>query len=174
MPHHLAAQLIGFVAVGFSLAVFQVNNRRTMLTLLICSALLYACSFYMLNAYTGAAMNLLAAVRSYVYIRHPKQQDLKTLIIFQLIFVAATALTWQGPISLLPFIGTASGTLAFWLLNLKQTRLLTLISPPSWFIYDLLSGSYPGMFIEVINISSNLVGIYRFDLRKPQHARRSR
>jgi hypothetical protein len=166
MHQHLAAQLIGFVAVGFSLAVFQVNQRRMMLTLLICAALLYTCSFYMLGAYTGAVMNLLAAIRSYVFIRHPKQQDPKILIIFLIILVVATGLTWQGPRSLLPLVGTASGTVAFWLLNLKRTRLLTLISPPSWFIYNVISGSYPGMFIEIVNLSSNLVGIYRFDIRK--------
>ena len=171
MSEHIAAQLVGFMAVGFSLAVFQVNNRRTMLTLLICAALLYTCSFYMLHAYTGAIMNLLAAARSYVYVRHLKRQDPKVLILFLVLLVAATALTWQGPISLLPLIGTASGTVAFWLINLRRTRKLTLISPPSWFVYDLLSGSYPGMFIEVINISSNIIGIYRFDIRKPQKRR---
>lgn len=174
MPHHIAAQLIGFVAVGFSLAVFQVNQRRMMLSLLIGAALLYSCSFYMLHAYTGAIMNLLAAVRSYVYVRHIKQQDPKLLVGFTLLFIVAAGLTWQGPISLLPLIGTLSGTLAFWLLNLRQTRLLTLISPPAWFVYDALSGSYPGMLIEVINLSSNLLGIYRFDIAKPQVTRKAR
>jgi len=163
MPHHLVAQLIGFIAVAFSLAVFQVNKRNGMLLLTIVASLLYTCHFYLLGAYSGSIMNLIGAVRSYVFKRQGKNQSVLTLSIFSLFFVVGTFITWQGPESLLPLGGTLAGSIAFWQLKPKRIRFIALISPPLWFTYNIIVGSYAGMFIEIINFSSNMIGIYRFD-----------
>ncbi|MEK9195850.1 MAG: YgjV family protein, partial [Patescibacteria group bacterium] len=76
-----------------------------------------------------------------------------------------TILTWHGLISLLPMIGMITGTIAFWQSNPRYIRLIGLISPPLWFTYNYISGSYAGMFAEIILLSSNLIGIYRFDIK---------
>ncbi|MEK7070605.1 MAG: YgjV family protein, partial [Patescibacteria group bacterium] len=57
------------------------------------------------------------------------------------------------------------GTIAFWQSNPRYIRLIGLISPPLWFTYNYISGSYAGMFAEIILLSSNLIGIYRFDIK---------
>jgi len=44
-------------------------------------------------------------------------------------------------------------------------RRLGLLSSPPWFTYNFISGSYPGMVIEVLLVTSNLIGQYRFDLK---------
>jgi len=164
MKHYILIQLVGFVAVGISLWVFQVNNRQTMLKIMVFSALLYATHFYFLGAYTGAAMNLLGAGRNIIFIKSANRTKWLPAL-FVLLFIIATIMTWQGPLSLLALGGMVSGTLAFWQTNTKRIRRIALLSPPLWFTYNFISGSYPGMLIEFIMLISNLIGTWRFDLR---------
>jgi hypothetical protein len=56
--------------------------------------------------------------------------------------------------------------LAVWQKNPRMIRLLSLLSPPLWLIYNVLSGSYPGILSEIFLLTSTLIGIYRFDIRK--------
>ncbi|HZL08344.1 MAG TPA: YgjV family protein [Candidatus Dormibacteraeota bacterium] len=167
MVSPVIVQGIGFVAVGVSLCIFQTNKRKNMLLLSLVASLLYTAHFFLLGAITGSAMNLSGAVRSYVYYKvKPSAKNTWIMFAFLAITLAATALTWQGYISLLPMVGTVSGVVAYWQRKPKLIRRLGLISPPAWFVYNAVSGSYAGMFIEVINLSSNLIGQYRFDLPK--------
>jgi len=48
--HFLVGQIIGSVAVLIALIVFQINNRRKMLHLSAAAALLFALSFFFLQA----------------------------------------------------------------------------------------------------------------------------
>jgi len=95
-------------------------------------------------------------------------------IAFIIIFIIADALTWQGLLSLLPLGGTISGTISYWQKRTKWLRLLALISPPLWFTYNFISHSYPGMLTEIFLISSTLIAIYRFDIRKTSSKKATR
>lgn len=141
-----------------------------MILLGLSGCLLWAGHFFLLEALTGSAMNLAAAVRFYVYYRtKPTERNRWIMWFFIGLTVLAIALTWQGWISLLPFIGTASGVIAFWQKKTKYIRRLALISSPPWFIYAAIVGSYPGMVVESLLLISNLTGQYRFDFKRFQY-----
>lgn len=157
-------QLIGFVAVCFSFAIFQFNNRKKMLHVSMFGQILYAIHFALLGAFTGSLMNIIGAVRSYLFARiDTKKKPMILFYVFVSMYLIALFFTWKGPISVLPVIGMISGTIAFWQTNPRHIRMIGLISPPLWFTYNFISGSYPGMLAEVVLLSSNLIGIYRFD-----------
>lgn len=138
-----------------------------MLRLGALAAALYTVHFYLLGAFTGAAMNLVGGVRSYSYSKvTPNRSNVWIPILFTAIAILGTLLTWQGYLSILPLLGTTCGAVAFWQNNPKHIRRLAMLASPLWFVYNFISGSYPGMLIEVIMLTSNLVGQYRFD-RKP-------
>jgi len=137
-----------------------------MLLLGLTACLLWSAHFYLLGAMTGSAMNLMAAGRFCVYYKvKPSKHNRWIMWTFMGLTALATAITWQGLISLLPFIGTASGVLAFWQKKTKYIRRLALVSSPPWFIYAAIVGSYPGMVAEAMLLGSNFIGQYRFDLR---------
>jgi glucose-6-phosphate-specific signal transduction histidine kinase len=167
MHHFLVAQLIGAAAVIIALSVYQFNNRILMLRLNVFAALLYAISFYLLGAPTGAAMNFIGSGRCYVFTKvKPAKKNVWVLFVFILVSVIATALTWQGYLSLLAMGGSILSAVAFWQNDPKMIRTLALLIPPLWFSYNALVGSYPGMFVESFNLVSILIGRYRFD-KKP-------
>lgn len=163
----IIAQLVGFIALAFSITVFQKNKRRLMLLLQMSSAFLFAIHFALLGAWTGSAMNFVNTLRSYIFANKGNKywaNNKVWVLVFILLFSIFTLITWQGWISLLPLIAMISGTIAFWLDNPRHIRLLSLISPPAWFIYNLTFNSYPGMIIEVLLFLSIIIGIFRFDI----------
>jgi hypothetical protein len=135
-----------------------------MLFLGLVTCVLWTVHFYFLGAATGAAMNLLAAGRFCVYYRiKPSKQNRWISWVFVGLTALAAALTWQGLISLLPFIGTTAMVIAFWQTNPKYIRRLSLASSPPWIIYGVLAGSYPVIVAESLLMSSIFIGQYRFD-----------
>lgn len=173
MSYLFIAQLIGVIAVCISISIFQVNNRNKMLLIGCTAALFYAVHFFMLGAFTGAALCIVGAIRSYLFIKFkPNKKNTWILIVFLMITALTTYVTWQGWVSLFAFAGLSFGTFAVWHRKPKSIRRWALLAPPAWFIHDAMSGSYPGMVVEVIMFTSNLVGEYRFDYRHKKHLRR--
>jgi hypothetical protein len=166
MSLFLIGQLVGGVAVFISLAVYQINNRTKMLQLSTVSAAMYGLLFFFLHAYTGAALNLIGAIRCYAFIgTRSTKSSLRIFLLFAVASCLATILTWVGPISLLALLGTLFSGMASGQLNSKNIRRVALLAPPLWFSYNFLTHSYPGMFIEIFVICSNIIGQYRFDAK---------
>ena len=166
MSTHLLAQFFGFVGLALALSIYQVNKRKNMLRINIAAASLYTIQYVLLGAYTGAALNVIGGTRNYTFYKvSPNKKHYWVFYIFIFISVAGTVLTWQGPISILALLGSVCGTFSIWQKKPKYIRRWALLSPPLWFTYNLISGSYPGMLGEIIMLTSNLIGEYRFDTK---------
>lgn len=166
MHHFFVAQIVGFVAALFTLAIYQFNSRKAMLALSMLGAFCWSVHFIMLGATTGAAMNLIAVGWSYTFTKvKPTKNNSWVLVFFLALSAFATYLTWQGYISLLAMAGDMVFTIAFWSRSTKIIRRFSLTGPPLWFIYNAFVGSYPGMLFEIFSFTSNLVGQYRFDIK---------
>ena len=168
MSLFLLGQLVGVVAVLFSLAVYQVNTRRTMLALAAVAAMLYAVSFYLIGARTGAILNFIGGIRCITFMRSKSAKNsIGIFSVFAALSILGTWLTWSGPLSLLALFGTLFSATSSAQLSTKLMRRVGLLAPPLWFSYNFIAKSYPGMFIEIFVIMSNLLGQYRFDSKHP-------
>lgn len=169
---YVLSQIIGVIAVISSISIYQVDKRKTMLLLSLVAALLFSIHYWLLGAATGAAMNLLAVGRCYVFYKvKPRSSNRWIVHLFIGLDVFVGALTWQGLISLLPIAGSIGGIISGWQQRPNLIRRYGLIPPPLWFAYSMLTGSVPGMIIGVFRFVSNLVGQYRFDYRHKAHIR---
>lgn len=109
-------------------------------------------------------MNAVGGVRDLTLSRtKPRASNLWILGLIMLLAVAATALTWAGPISLLPLTACGLSGLAYWTTKTQTIRRLYLLVPPLWLAYNIVAHSYPGIAIECLIIVSNLIGQFRFD-----------
>lgn len=171
----LFTQLIGFIALIFSIAVYQFNKRNTMLYLQLTSAFLFGLHFAMLGALTGALMNFINCFRCYVFANYDKRWAKSNywLYLFLAIFWIAGILSWQNWHSILPIIGMTVGTIAFWMKDTTKIRILSLISPPSWFTHNLIVNSYSGMLVEILIFISTIIGIFRFDKKNKSPIKKS-
>jgi hypothetical protein len=165
-------QSLGFAGLATGLVSFQVNKRKKILGLVIWSSLFWTIHFFLLGAYTGSALNFIGAIRTMAFSKYrDRRRSIFILWGFIAAFGVATALTWQGPLSLLPAFGTISGAFAYWQKTPRSIRMLALLSPPAWLIYNVVSHSYAGVITEVLIFAATLVGIYRLDI---QHGKRDK
>jgi hypothetical protein len=170
MSHFIIGQIIGCIALGFSLGVYQVNKRPKMLLFSTIAATLYALSCLFLHAYTGAALDMLAAIRCYEFYRSKNaKHSVKVYMLFTAIAILATAVTWSGPISLLPLVGTMLSGYASSQRKPQRIRRFALTSIPFWLSYAVLIHSYPATIMNIVVLCSNLLGQYRFDHKRTTH-----
>lgn len=165
----IIGQSIGFVALVVSVFVFQKNKRKSMLLLQMVASFIFMVHYLLLGAITGATMNFINTFRNYIFSQKERWHWASSsfwLYFFISVFIISGLITWQGYISILPIIGMVIGTISFWMNDPRRIRLFSLVSPPLWFIYNFISHSYPGMIVEIINITSIIIGIIRFDIIK--------
>lgn len=164
MNPFLAAQIAGTIAALFSLLMYQFNNRKTMLILDICGGIFWAITFLNLHAPTGLYIVIIGIFANLAFlVVKPTRSNLWLLGLILTAIAAATVATWGGPVSLLAMGGSMLYTIRFWTNNTTTIRRLSLAAPPLWFVYDMITMNYPGAFIEVFAVVSNLLAQYRFD-----------
>src|SRR3989338_4435143 len=171
----LIAQGIGFLALLFVLLSFQKNKRYLILLFMLVAQILFTIHFGLLGAWTGAAMNGIAGLRTYIF----NQRETKTcsnnqfwLYLFVVLFWVFGIVTWNGYYSILPILAMTIDSSAVWNKKTQYIRLLMLIPRPLWFLYNYTVVSYAGMITEIFVLFSILVGIIRFDIlatRKKQN-----
>ncbi len=161
------AQIFGIAGLFVTFTVFQRQKRKDMLRFKVYSAVLFCIHFFLLRAPTGATMEAIGGIRSYVFSKREEKKWAKTklwLFLFIVLFIVFGLLSWEGPHSLLPIIGMIAGTSAFWLKNPKHIRIASLVAPPLWLVYSITVKSIPSIAFEVLMISTVLIGIVRFDV----------
>ena len=159
-------QAIGFVAVLFFIASYQIKSNKMLFLMQLLGTGLFCCQFLLLGA-TSGAMNLVGImVRNGLLMKCRQWKWVRTkwtLIIFLVFFTAAFVWTWQGPISLLPYAAVVGTTIAYWTDNAQKIRLGNLVcGSPCWLIYDALIGSWAGVLNAAITLGSILVSIWRY------------
>ena len=160
------AQGIGVAAMMVAVTIYQTNTRKAIFLLSMIASLLWATHFFLLGAFTGSAMNLVGSVRAYTFLSvKPNKKNRWVMWSFAGLLALATILTWHGALSLLPLTGSMFGVFGDWQRRPKMIRRLNFGSSPPWLIYNVISGSYPGVVVEILRMTSNLIGQYRFDFK---------
>lgn len=167
-PLWIIAQIIGFAGTITYFLVFQMKKRRGILALNILAAAIFIIHFTLLGAYTGAAMNLVCALRCVIYYYSDKKWA-KSKIWLAVFIVASVILgivTWSDAHSILVLAAMIITSISGWLKNEKYIRLLTLPSSPLWMIYNAHNGSVSGFVTDAVILISLLISIVRYDILK--------
>lgn len=164
----IAAQAVGLVALVFAMISYQMKTQKGIVLIQIVSCSFFAIHFLMLGAYTGALMNLIAAVRSVVFANKDKKWGKSNwwIVFFSLVCIVAVGFTWEGPLSLMPMAGMVLTSIAWGIEKASLVRLISLPSSPLWIIYNVICGSTAGVVTEVFVMISIITAMIRLDLPK--------
>lgn len=181
-------QMIGYAAMACSIWSFQQNEHKKIIRLQLMANSLFTVQYFLLGAFSGAVLNLLAVLRAIVFYNHGKKwADARWWpAVFCLAFAIFGAATYTLPVTirpivpftwlsehaalveavlpLLPAVAMIINTFSFAARNPAVTRLTILFSSPGWVIYSFISGSYGGFFNECFVILSALAAIFRYDI----------
>ena len=162
----LIGQIFGFCAMATGIIMYQFKKHRTiMLLMMLCSAF-WCLHFLLLGKYTAVSMNVLNVIRAVLFsFRGRRWADHVAIpVAICAAVLGVTALTWEGPLSLLPAAASVSATIAGWQKDTKRLKLFTIPVCVGWFIYNAFCRSYAGMLNETLVLGSVIVALAR--LRK--------
>ncbi|MGI6746603.1 MAG: Inner membrane protein YgjV [Firmicutes bacterium ADurb.Bin300] len=173
-PVQIIAQLIGFAGAVTYFLVFQMKKRKSILGLNILAGAIFVLHFFLLKAYTGAAMNIVCSLRCIIYYCNDKKwaKSKAWLAVFILVSVVLGVYTWSDAYSILPLVSMIITSISFWLKRERNIRLLTLPSPPCWMLYNIHNGSISGFLTDTVIFISLLISLVRYDVLKRHPANR--
>lgn len=162
----ILVQGIGFLGIACSVLAFQYKGYRPLVALRAATELFFGIQYILLGAYSGAAMDFLGVFRNGVFLDCDKKgKSLRPWrLLFSVIFVLATLLTWAGPKSILSAVAKVASTIGYGSSNPRLIRLIVLCSSSCWLIYNSLVFSLAGVLGEIVTLASVLIGILRFDI----------
>ncbi len=162
------AQLIGVGGLIMAIISFQQNVPKRMVICQLIANTLFTVHFFMLGAVTGAAINLMSALRSVIYAQTDKKWATHPAwsIVFIIIPIIIGICSWEGFKSLFPVLAAICFTISFRMKTSKMVRLVSFPASPLWIIYNVINKSYPGILTELYVMTSIIVGMIRFDISK--------
>ena len=163
----IIAQVIGLFALIFNMISFHQSKKKNMLVFQAISNFAYLAQYVCLNAWVGAAITSLGVLRSFVFYYYDeknKNKSIAVLLVICLLTIFIGSFTYEGIVSLLPVFIAILYTYGMWQNNLKIFRIIALISPVCWFVYDFYVLAVIACISSVFEFISALFAILRFDI----------
>ncbi len=159
----IIAQIFGFMAMTVAVSMYQFNKHRKVMILMFACSMLWCCHYTFLGLFTPVAMNFLGGVKNLVFsFKEKAQTESKTIpIIFLILSIVSTALTWANWWSILPMIASVFAVVAQWQTNVKYLRLLTIPVCVCWFIYNINNQSWAGTANECFVLISIIIALIK-------------
>lgn len=164
--YQIFVQSIAIIALGLFSFSFHTKTRRGILLFQLVSFVAWFLHFYLLSAWTGAALIAVNAIITIFFLYKDDKKWINNYIFLSasIFFLAlATFLTWQGYFSFFAFLALSSITLAKWQNNPDAIRKISILASLFWITYDAFVGSYGGIVSEVVIITSILFSLMRHD-----------
>lgn len=153
----ITAQLIGFAGIIVNALIYQQSDRASILKIKLTSDVLWAAHFSMLGAYSAAAVACIGILREFVFM---KRKKLSSLIFFLILSFVSAALTWKGPVSILPSVASAASVVSFYIGNSLLTRLLSFPISACMGMYSAMNGSIAGIVNELLTVTSSAAALF--------------
>ena len=174
------AQAIGIVAMLFNIFSYQQKSARRIIAFQLFGTFFFAVSFFMLDAYIGAILNLVAFVRAILFLKKDKlhTDNLPWLIGFCAVYLAAYVMTFTVfrqavtlpnlLIECLPVVGMLFTHLAYRSGEARLVRRFGLGSSCVWLIYNIIALAVGAIACEAFSIISIFVAMARLDKKKAE------
>ncbi len=141
---------------------FQFKDRKSIVICLFCASILISSHFILLEQYTAASLIAIAAIRFATSIFTTSKKYMSFFLACSLI---ATIITYSGLLSILSYIGASINTVASFCKDDKHLRITMIIGTLFWIVHNFLANSPAAIFMELLFLTSNIVGYYRHYLR---------
>ena len=159
---------VGILAVILYFVGYLQKKRAAIILLNASSRLLYIIQYFLLSAFTGAALDIagilssfLAGAKSKPFI---KKRTRLFVLLTSLAIIAAGLLTYKDIFSILPIIGVLLHTGAFWMDDEKKIRIVSFLGSPFWLVYNFVSGAYGSCIGDILSMVSIAIAMVRYDI----------
>lgn len=159
------SQVLVAIAIVFDLMSFQFKQRKKIVGCLFCAVILISCHFILLEQWTAACLMSIAIIR---YLASMFSTAARYKYLFCVLSITASIVTYSAIASVLSCFGAVFQTIAAFNTNDKRLRELMIIGTSFWIIHNYFIGSPTAVVMEMLFLSSNLVGYYRYYFKDSQ------
>lgn len=164
----LISEILGFIGVALNAAVYQQKKRDRLLIFKLISDVVWTLHYGIPGNYSGAAVAAIGIARESTFLVTDKKGiDRRP---FLLVFLGCACFsawfTWGGWFSVLPATASFLSVISFWQQKPRVSRLLSLPISACMLTYAIMSNSWAGIANEVFTVSSTVIGIIRYDIKK--------
>lgn len=163
------AQILSLSGMLVNAIAVQFKTKKQILLAIVLSNVLFVISYILLGAYVGAITCGVTAIEIIIntLLEDKGKKTPKTLIVmYVIIFIAIGITSFGKAIDVLPIIASLLFVPTLIQSKEKYVRLLILGNLTSWMIYDIFVRAYFAAFSDLFIISSTLIAIYRYDIKK--------
>lgn len=170
---YLLSQIFTALALIAQGSSYFINNRKSLLGVVIVSNICFGISFLLLGGYVGTVMSSIAIARDVVsdYInsrRLPEDKNKITktdcwlLVLWLSLLSVGSYLTADGFLSILPFFSTTIFTIAIWQKNILFYRSAGLLTNTILIIYHIYLHNVVGMIFQFVPLSFVIMGLVSY------------
>lgn len=171
---YIISQVFAIIMYAFLALTYYAKDRNKVLTLNFLALTAAIIEYILLNAWTGAAMCVIALMRNAIFLIDEKKngkrekitkKDIIILIILCIILTIFTVFTYDGLLSLLSVLATAICTFSVWQKDVKIYKLLGIPVEILWILYNIYIKSIMGTILEFVMLICAIMG-YVLEIRK--------
>jgi len=158
----IIGQGLGIAAVVFGFVSYQMKTPNGILICQLATSLIFAAHYYFIgDALTAVALNMLGAVKCGIYLLREKREGKSVAepIIFMACTVVTSILTWRAWYTVFIMVGLLVDTISLALSNPQKTRYCMLLKTPLCGIYNGIVSSVGGVIYESVVLISSVIGI---------------
>ena len=171
MPE-LIGQILGIIAVVFSILSYQMNTSRSLLYVQTAASGIFCIHYLLIEAYSGLAINFLAIIRNMVLANQNKKifSHRACPWIFAALMAVMGLVTSAGWHSILYAGAIAINTVCLASPSAQFVRKSILVTCPMVLVYNIIEHSIGGCINETMAMVSAVIGIVRYLHEKKKKA----
>ena len=158
-------QAFGIFALISTVVSMQLKKKRPLMIMQTVSEAFIVAQYWVKSAFTGSFMAIVSFVRDNIFTKVDKKRaPLWVLLAIYAIMTVLTAISWAGPLSILPYAGSLIYAWSLWYGDVKWIRLGNGIGNTPYLIYTILTGNYALFAMTLFEVLSAFIGFFRIDV----------
>ena len=161
----ILGQTFGIFALICTVVSMQLKKKRPLMILQTASEAFIVTQYFIKGAFTGMLLAIVSFIRDLIFTKYGKRRA--PLWILLAIYAAMTVLTvisWAGPLSALPYVGSLIFAWSLWYGKVKWIRLGNAVGNSPYLVYTLITGNYALFAMTLFEVISAAIGFIRIDL----------
>ena len=162
---YVIGQILGIIAIIIGFTSYQMKQQKHVLLLQFIVSGLFCVHYLLIDATSGMALNVIMFIRGIIYYFRNKfnWKENYTPIIFAIIVLVVSVISWQDWYSIFIVLGLFIHTLCMAMNDAQKVRKSILITSPLVLIYNVFVFSIGGIIYESIAVISSIIGIIKFN-----------
>ena len=171
----ILGQAFGVFALVCTVVSMQLKKKRPLMILQTASEAFIVAQYFVKGAFTGSFLAIVSFIRDIIFTHYGRRRaPLWILIVLYIIMTILTALSWAGPLSILPYVGSLIYAWSLWYGKVKWIRFGNAVGNSPYLVYTILTGNYALFAMTLFEVLSAAIGFIRIDLlgKKPAKKRK--